>query len=81
MKKILVIIQFLLTLACIVLGCLYLFGNKGLLEILEITAGIDLIFMGIANYVINKNIKTTIIYLVVGIILVMTVVLARLGVI
>ena len=82
MKKLLVIIQFLLTIACLVLGIIYLAGNNKLyLDVLEITAGADLIFMGISNYIIYKKTKVTILYVLVGIIMIMTVVLNKLGVI
>ena len=81
MKKIFIIIQFLLTLVCLVLGCLYLFGNKGLLSILEIAVGCDLIFTGISNYLIHENKKILLIYLIVGVIIIMIVVLSMLGVI
>lgn len=82
MKKLLVIIQFLLTVACLVLGIIYLAGNNRLyLDVLEITAGADLILMGISNYIIYKKTKVTILYVLVGIIMIMTVVLNKLGVI
>ena len=82
MKKLLVIIQFLLTIACLVLGIIYLAGNNKLyLDVLEITAGADLILMGISNYIIYKKTKVTILYVLVGIIMIMTVVLNKLGVI
>ncbi len=82
MKKLLVIIQFLLTIACLVLGIIYLAGNNRLyLDVLEITAGADLILMGISNYIIYKKTKVTILYVLVGIIMIMTVVLNKLGVI
>ena len=81
MKKIFIIIQFLLTIVCLVLGCLYLFGNKGLLSVLEITVGCDLIFTGVSNYLIHENKKILFIYLGVGIFMIMAVVLSMLGVI
>ena len=82
MKKVLVIIQFILTVACLVLGVMCLFSdNRLIIDSLEITAGIDLLLMGLNNYLIYKNKKGTIIYTVVGIIMIMTVVLSKLGVI
>lgn len=82
MKKLLVIIQFLLTITCLVLGIIYLAGNNKLyLDVLEITAGADLILMGISNYIIYKKTKVTILYVLVGVIMIMTVVLNKLGVI
>ena len=72
MKKLLVIIQFILTISCLVLGFMYLLGNNGLLNTLKIVAGVDLVFMSICNYLIHKNIKTTIIYGIVGIILIIS---------
>ena len=81
MKKLLVIIQFLLLLACMVLGIMYLFGNNGLLNILEILVGVDLIFMGISSYFLQKKTKILIIYGIVGIILIVSGILSILGVI
>lgn len=82
MKKFLVIIQFILTFVCLVLGIMCLFSdNKLLIDVLEITAGSDLLLMGLNNYLIHKNIKNTVIYVAVGLIMIMTVVLNKLGVI
>ena len=82
MKKFLIIIQFILTLACLVLGIMCLFSdNRLLIDILEIAAGVDLLLMGLNNYLIHKNKKGTILYTIVGIIMIMTVVLTKLGVI
>ena len=55
--------------------------NKLLIDVLEITAGSDLLLMGLNNYLIHKNIKNTVIYVAVGLIMIMTVVLNKLGVI
>lgn len=82
MKKFLVIIQFILTFICLILGIMCLFSdNKLLIDVLEITAGSDLLLMGLNNYLIHKNIKNTVIYVAVGLIMIMTVVLNKLGVI
>ena len=82
MKKFLVIVQLILTLACLVLGVMYLFSdNRLVIDILEVTAGVDLLLMGLNTYLIHKNKKGTIIYVVVGLIMIMTVVLSKLGVI
>ena len=66
---ILFIIQSLFTLACIVLCIMYFLGNKGISNILELTVAFDLIIMGICNAVLKKEKKYTIIYLVTGIIM------------
>ena len=82
MKKVLIIIQFILTFACLVLGIMCLFSdNKLLIDSLEITAGVDLLLMGLNNYLIHKNKKTTIIYVIVGLIMILAVVLSKFGVI
>ena len=82
MKKVLIIIQFILTFACLVLGIMCLFSdNKLLIASLEITAGVDLLLMGLNNYLIHKNKKTTIIYVIVGLIMILAVVLSKFGVI
>ena len=82
MKKVLVIIQFILTFACLVLGVMCLFSdNRLIIDSLEIIAGVDLLLMGLTNYLVYKNKKATIIYIVVGLIMIMTVVLTKLGVI
>ena len=82
MKKVLVFIQFILTIACLVLCIMYFVGNnKNYLDILEITAGVDLILMGIVSQLVHKKIKLTLLYIIVGIIMVMTVVLSKVGVI
>ena len=82
MKKFLVIIQFILTFICLVLGIMCLFSdNRLLVDVLEITAGVDLLLMGLNNYLIHKNIKGTVVYVVVGFIMIMTVLLTKLGVI
>ena len=82
MKKVLVIIQFILTFACLVLGVMCLFSdNRLIIDSLEIIAGVDLLLMGLTNYLVYKNKKATIIYTVVGLIMIMTVVLTKLGVI
>ena len=81
MKKILVYIQFVLTFACVVLCILYFVGNnKNYLDILEVTAGIDLILMGIVSQLVHKKIKLTLLYAIVGVIMIMTVVLSKVGV-
>ena len=77
---VLVVFQFLLTIACVVLVILYFAGNKGLLNILEIVVGADLITTGFGNYMIHRNIKYMLIYLIVGFIMIITVVLKMLGV-
>lgn len=82
MKKVLIIIQFILTFACLVLGIMCLFSdNKLLIDSLEIIAGVDLIIMGINNYIVYKKTKVTIIYTIVGLIMILIVVLTKLGVI
>ena len=82
MKKFLFIIQTLLTLACLVLVIIYFIGsNKTILTALEITTGVDLVFMGINNYIIRKNIKVSLLYWIVGVIMISIVVLSKLGVI
>ena len=62
---ILFIIQTLLTVAVIVLGIMCFLGNN-LVKVLELVVASDLIMMGICNAVMKKEIKYTIIYLVVG---------------
>ncbi|MBR5369723.1 MAG: hypothetical protein IK137_00290 [Bacilli bacterium] len=77
----LVVFQFLLTIACIVLVILYFAGNKGLLDILEIVLGVDLVVTGLGNYMVHRNIKYLLIYLVVGCGILIAVILKMVGVI
>ena len=77
---VLVVFQFLLTIACIVLVILYFAGNKDLLNILEIVVGVDLVVTGFGNYMIHINIKYMLIYLIVGFVIIISVVLKMLGV-
>lgn len=77
----LVIIQFILTFVCFLVGVMYLFGNKGLLSTLEILVGVNLIVIGINNYIVYKNKKSTIIYISIGLFMILIWVLYLLGVI
>ena len=77
----LVIIQFIITIACIVVGLIYLFASKNLLIVLEILVGLDLIIMGINNYLLHENKLSMIFYILFGIAMFVTVVFTALGVI
>ncbi len=63
--KVLMIIQFILTISLIVLGIITVFNND-LLYVFELVLGITLIDMGINNYLIYKRNSLTILYLIIG---------------
>ena len=75
-----VIIQYILTFSCLILGVLYLFGSNAL-NLLRIVAGIDLILMGITNYLVYKKRKIMFIYLFFGIVILVLGILSIIGVV
>ena len=77
---ILFVIQCLLGLGVLLLGVLYLFGHKNLLDTVEIILGADLVVTGVNNYLVHRNIQTTMIYLAVGLIILGVVLLNVFGV-
>ena len=77
----LIIVQFILTFVCIVFGVLYLLGNKGLINILEILVGVNLIIIGICNYMVYSKKKSLIIYTLLGVFMIVIGILYMLEVI
>ena len=63
--KILIILQFILTIGLIIFGIITIFKTE-LLYIFEIFLGITLVVMGINNMLIYKRKNLTILYLIIG---------------
>ena len=63
--KILIILQFFLTISLIIFGIITIFKTD-LLYIFEILLGITLLVMGLNNHLIFKRRNLTIIYLIIG---------------
>ena len=63
--KVLIIIQFILTITVMIFGIITIF-NTQLLYIFEIILGITLLVMGLNNYLIYKRKNLTIFYLIIG---------------
>ena len=63
--KLLIILQFILTIALIIFGIITIFKTT-LLYIFEILLGITLLVMGINNHLIFKRKNLTILYLIIG---------------
>ena len=80
MKKLLFFVQCLLVLAMLVLGVLYFCGYTYLLDIIELVLACDLLVLGVSNVVITKKPKYSIIYFVVGGLLLVGVILKMVGV-
>ena len=64
--KVLIVIQFLLTISVIFFGIITIF-NTNLLYYFEILLGITLLVMGLNNYLIYKRKNLTILYIIIGI--------------
>ena len=79
--KVLFIIQSLITVSVIVIGIMCFLGNNDLIKVLELLVAVDLILMGICNAVMKKEKKYTIIYLVVGGLMLIAGILGILGVV
>ena len=63
--KILIVIQFILTISVIILGMLTIINPK-LIYIFEIVLGITLLIMGLNNYLIYKRKNLTLLYAIIG---------------
>ena len=63
--KVLIVIQFILTITVIIFGIVTIF-NTDLLYIFELILGIALLVMGLNNYLIYKRKNLTILYLIIG---------------
>ena len=63
--KVLIILQFILTIGLIIFGFITIFKTD-LLYIFEIFLGITLLVMGLNNHLIFKRRNLTIIYLIIG---------------
>lgn len=63
--KVLITIQFILTISVIILGIVTII-NTDLLYIFELLLGITLLIMGLNNYLIYKRKNLTILYLIIG---------------
>ena len=80
LAKVLFIIQSLMTVSVIVIGIMCFLGSN-LIKVLELLVAVDLILMGICNAVMKKEKKYTIIYLVVGGLMLIAGILGILGVV
>ena len=63
--KILIAIQFILTISVIILGIVTIINPK-LIYIFEIVLGITLLIMGLNNYLIYKRKNLTLLYAIIG---------------
>lgn len=63
--KVLIILQFILTIGLIIFGIITIFKTD-LLYIFEILLGITLLVMGLNNHLIFKRKNLTILYLIIG---------------
>lgn len=63
--KVLIILQFILTIGLIIFGIVTIF-NTDLLYIFEIFLGATLLVMGLNNFLIYKRRNLTILYIIVG---------------
>ena len=63
--KVLIAIQFILTITVIIFGIVTII-NPELLYIFELILGITLLIMGLNNYLIYKRKNLTILYLIIG---------------
>ena len=63
--KVLIILQFILTIGLIIFGIVTIF-NTDLLYIFEIFLGITLLVMGLNNFLIYKRRNLTILYIIIG---------------
>ena len=75
-----VIIQMILTIVALVFAILSVFVNKKYNNLFLLFMGIDLIVVGINNYKIYKRKNLTIIYIIVGVILLVSAILKMIGV-
>ena len=76
--KILIALQFILTIGLIIFGIITIF-NTDLLYIFEIFLGITLLVMGVNNFLIYKRRNLTILYLIIGLGSIILAVLKLLG--
>ena len=76
--KILIAIQFILTIGLVIFGIITIF-NTDLLYIFEIFLGITLLVMGVNNFLIYKRRNLTILYLIIGLGSIILAVLKLLG--
>ena len=63
--KILIVIQFILTISVMILGIVTIINPK-LIYIFEIVLGITLLIMGLNNYLIYKRKNLTLLYAIIG---------------
>ena len=63
--KILIVVQFILTISVIILGIVTIINPK-LIYIFEIVLGITLLIMGLNNYLIYKRKNLTLLYAIIG---------------
>lgn len=63
--KVLIIIQFILTICLIIFGFVTIF-NTDLIYIFELLLGVTLLVMGLNNFLIYKRKSLTILYLIIG---------------
>lgn len=76
-----IIVQFIITIACLIIGILCIFVNKKFFDVLQIVLATDLIVIGINNYTVYKKKNLTIMYLLFGIIMLIIGILSMLGVV
>ena len=76
-----IMIQAILTIVCLVVAIMCIFVDKKFLNLLQILVSIDLIVIGINNYLVYKKNKLTIVYLIFGFILLILGILSVIGVI
>ncbi len=76
--KILITLQFILTIGLIIFGIITIFKTD-LLYIFEIFLGITLLVMGLNNYLIYKRRNLTLLYLIIGLGSIILAVLQLLG--
>lgn len=76
--KILIVLQFFLTIGLIVFGIITIF-NTSLLYIFEVLLGITLLVMGINNFLIYKRQNLTFLYIIIGLASIILAILKLLG--
>ena len=76
--KVLIILQFILTIGLIIFGIVTIF-NTDLLYIFEIFLGATLLVMGLNNFLIYKRRNLTILYIIIGLGSIVLAVLKLLG--
>ena len=76
--KILIVIQFILTISVIILGIVTIINPK-LIYIFEIVLGITLLIMGLNNYLIYKRKNLTLLYAIIGLCSIILAILKLIG--